>query len=45
MSIIKGDINNLSAKNNINIKKSTEYKLIGVDDTMPNILRSEYFIE
>ena len=45
MSLVKVMVSSFSIKRNINGKRPTEDKLIGVEDTMAEILWSKYFTE
>ena len=45
MTLGKGSIYNKSTKQKINGKSSTETELIGVDDVMPQVLWSNYFMK
>ena len=45
MSLDKGVVTSFSTKQKINGKSSTEEELIGVDDAMPKVLRSKYFVK
>lgn len=45
MSLGKGMTITLSRKQKINGKRSTESELIGVDDALPHILWTKYFLE
>ena len=45
MSLGKGAVTSFSTKQKINGKSSTEEELIGVDDAMPKVLRSKYFVK
>ena len=44
VSLVKGTVSVFSTKQNIDIKRSTRDNLIGVDETMYNILWSKYII-
>ena len=39
------EVSSLSKKNNINVKISTEYETIFMDESMDKILWSKYFID
>ena len=45
MSLGKGSIVSMSTKQKLNTKSSTEGELVGVDDAMPRILWTRYFIQ
>ena len=45
MTMGKGSIYNKSTKQKINAKSSTEAELIGVDDILPQVLWSNYFVK
>ena len=44
-SMGKGTIYGKSAKQKLNTKSSTESELVGVDDVLPQVLWTSYFIE
>ena len=45
MSLGKGTIYNTSTRQKLNTKSSTESELVGVNDVMPQILWTRYFLE
>jgi hypothetical protein len=45
MSIGKGSIYSKSTRQKLNTKSSTEAELVGVDDLMPQVLWTKYFLE
>ena len=45
MTIGKGDIYSTSVKQKINTKSSTEIEIVAVDDVMPQIMWTKYFLE
>ena len=45
MTMGHGGIINISTKQKLNTKSSTEAELVGVDDVMPQILWTRYFLE
>ena len=45
MSLGKGAVMSFSRKRKLQVKSSTENELIGVDDTLPQVLWSKYFLE
>ena len=45
MTLEKGAFTSFSRKQKLNAKSSTEAELIGVDDVMPQILWTRYFLE
>jgi len=44
MSLGKGSVLSMSTKQKLNTKSSTEAELVGVDDAMPQILWTRYFL-
>jgi hypothetical protein len=45
MSLGKGSVYSASTRHKLNTKSSTEAELVGVDNLMPQILRTQYFLE
>jgi hypothetical protein len=45
MSLGKGSIYSTSVRQRLNTKSSTEAELVGVDDVMPQVLWTRYFLE
>ena len=45
MSMGSGSITSISRKQKINTRSSTEAELIGIDDALPQILWTRYFVE
>jgi hypothetical protein len=45
MSLGKGSVYSASTRQKLNMKSSTEAELVGVDDLMPQILWTRYFLE
>ena len=45
MTIVGGAITSFSRKQKLNAKSSTETKLIGIDDALPQVLWTQYFME
>ena len=45
MSLGKGSVYSTSVRQKLNTKSSTEAELVGVDDVMPQIIWTRYFLE
>jgi hypothetical protein len=45
MSLGKGSVYSTSVRQKLNMKSSTEAELVGVDDVMPQIIWTRYFLE
>eukprot|EP00957_Ditylum_brightwellii_P032430 2457020-Ditylum_brightwellii.AAC.1 len=45
MTLGKGSVYSMSTKQKINTKSSTEIELVGVNDALPMMLWTQYFIE
>ena len=45
MSLGKGTVQAISAKQKINTKSSTEAELVAADDTLSHLLQTKYFLE
>jgi hypothetical protein len=45
MSLGKGSVYSTSVRQRLNTKSSTEAELVGVDDVMPQVLWTRYFLE
>jgi hypothetical protein len=45
MSLGKGSVYSASTRQKLNTKSSTEAELVGVDDVMPQVLWTRYFLE
>jgi hypothetical protein len=45
MSLGKGSVYSTSVRQKLNTKTSTEAELVGIDDVMPQVIRTRYILE